>query len=317
LRIISTKKSRVKYGCAPRQKMESSFQSETIMKIKLFLAIMGAAALLWQVEAQAQSTNATPDELRTLVQQVQTKILAGKNTEADFTDELKSFDGLIAKDKAANQTDDAAQVLYMKAKLYQEIFMNTDKTKELYKELQTDYPDTKYGKRAGQTLASVDKEAEAQRAQAEAKKKQDEMFGNGKTFPDFSEKDLDGNPISVGALKGKVVMVDFWATWCGPCRGELPNVIATYKKHHGEGFDIIGVSLDEDRAKLTDFLKATDGMTWPQFFDGQGWQNELAVKYGVESIPFCVLVGADGKIVGKDLRGEALESAVTAALANK
>ena len=108
-----------------------------------------------------------------------------------------------------------------------------------------------------------------------------------------------------------------WATWCGPCRGELPNVIATYKKHHPEGFEIIGVSLDSDRDKLDAFLKQTDGMTWQQYFDGQGWGNKLAKKYGVDSIPFAVLVGPDGKIIGKSLRGQALEDAVTTALAKK
>ena len=152
--------------------------------------------------------------------------------------------------------------------------------------------------------------------QAEAKKLQ-AALGSGKEFPDFSEKDLQGNALSVGALKGKVVLVDFWATWCGPCRAELPNVIATYKKHHSEGFEIVGVSLDSDRTKLDDFLKKTDGMTWPQYFDGQGWSNKLASKYGVESIPFAVLVGKDGKIIGKELRGEALENAVATALAKK
>ena len=152
---------------------------------------------------------------------------------------------------------------------------------------------------------------------AEAEKKQDELLAVGKPFPDFSEKDLDGKPISVGALKGKVVMVDFWATWCGPCRGELPNVIATYQKHHADGFEIIGVSLDQDRDALDKFLKDTDGMTWPQYFDGKGWGNTVAQKYLVQSIPFAVLVGPDGKIIGTKLRGEALETAVAAALAKK
>lgn len=77
------------------------------------------------------------------------------------------------------------------------------------------------------------------------------------------------------------------------------------------------MSLDSDRDKLDVFLKQTDGMTWPQYFDGQGWQNKVAVKYGVDSIPFAVLVGPDGKVIGKELRGEELETAVSAALAKK
>ncbi len=89
------------------------------------------------------------------------------------------------------------------------------------------------------------------------------------------------------------------------------------KKHHNQGFEIIGVSLDSDRDTLDSFLKKQDGMTWPQYFDGQGWTNNLAVKYGVESIPFTVLVGADGKIIDKDLRGDDLENAVAKALTAK
>jgi thiol-disulfide isomerase/thioredoxin len=110
--------------------------------------------------------------------------------------------------------------------------------------------------------------------------------------------------------------VDFWATWCGPCRAELPNVISAYQKHHADGFEIIGVSLDSDREELTNFLKKQDGMTWPQFFDGQGWSNELATKYGVQAIPFAVLVGPDGKVIGRDLRGDDLEVAVAKAISH-
>lgn len=139
----------------------------------------------------------------------------------------------------------------------------------------------------------------------------------GSPFPDFAESDLDGNPISVANFRGKVVLLDFWATWCNPCRRELPNVIATYQKHHGEGFEVIGVSLDQDRGSLETFLRNTDGMTYPQYFDGKGWGNKLAVEYGVESIPFAVLIGPDGKIIGKELRGERLEAAVASALSNK
>ena len=109
------------------------------------------------------------------------------------------------------------------------------------------------------------------------------------------------------------MLIDFWATWCGPCRGELPHVIATYKKYHDQGFEIIGISLDQDQAKLTGFTKEMN-MTWQQYFDGQGWQNKLAVKYGIESIPATFLLDGNGKIIGRDLRGDELTQAVAKAL---
>jgi thiol-disulfide isomerase/thioredoxin len=113
-----------------------------------------------------------------------------------------------------------------------------------------------------------------------------------------------------------VVLLDFWATWCGPCVHELPNVIATYQKHHEKGFDIIGISLDEDEKKLQTFREEKK-MTWQQFFDGKGWSNKLAVKYGVQSIPATFLLDVEGKIIGSDLRGEDLEQAVEKALAQR
>jgi hypothetical protein len=97
----------------------------------------------------------------------------------------------------------------------------------------------------------------------------------------------------------------------------LPNVIATYQKHHAEGFEVIGISLDRSRNALEAFLGQHDGMTYPQYFDGKGWSNKLAVKYGVRSIPFAVLIGPDGRIIARELRGEALETAVVNALAAK
>lgn len=127
---------------------------------------------------------------------------------------------------------------------------------------------------------------------------------------------IDQQPTKLADLRGKVVLLDFWATWCGPCVGELPNVIKTYEKHHDGGFEIIGVSLDQDEQKLKNFTKEKN-MTWQQYFDGKGWQNKLAQKYGVQSIPATYLLDAEGKIIGRNLRGEALEEAVTKAMAKK
>jgi len=122
---------------------------------------------------------------------------------------------------------------------------------------------------------------------------------------------LQGKEIDLADMKGKVVLIDFWATWCGPCIAELPHVLTTYEKYHEQGFEIIGISLDkeEDKAKLEKFI-ANKNMPWPQHFDGKGWGNELAKKYGIGSIPATFLIGADGKIVATDLRGEALEKTV-------
>ena len=275
------------------------------MKIKSVLPLFAAVAL-FALPVLAQTTNnVLATELHALVQQVQTKLRTGKTTEADLAPELQKFDLLLAA-HAGEKTDELAQVRYMKAMLYAEVLKDTAKADEMLKQLKADFKGTKF----------VDRLEKQEAALGEAKKIQSAL-GTGLAFPDFSEKDLNGQPLSIGSLKGKVVLVDFWATWCGPCRAELPNVIATYKKHHGQGFEIIGISLDSDRDKLDAFLKQTDGMTWPQFFDGQGWSNKVAVKYGVQSIPFTLLVGPDGKIIGKDLRGEELENAVSAALTKK
>lgn len=125
---------------------------------------------------------------------------------------------------------------------------------------------------------------------------------------------FDDKPISLEKLKGKVVLIDFWATWCGPCIAELPNVIAAYEKFHDQGFEIVGISLDDDEQKLKDFL-AKNKMPWPQFFDGKGWQNEVGQAYGVQSIPATYLIGRDGKIAKVGLRGPALEREVAKQLA--
>jgi len=151
--------------------------------------------------------------------------------------------------------------------------------------------------------------------EAAAKKIQDSLVVGAK-FPDFSETDVDDKPLALTDHKGKVVLIDFWATWCPPCRAEIPNVVATYKKYHAEGFDIIGVSLDQDREKLLGYTSQNE-MTWPQFFDGQGWGKKPADKYGIESIPATYLLDGNGVIIAKDVRGEALEPAVAKALTGK
>lgn len=129
----------------------------------------------------------------------------------------------------------------------------------------------------------------------------------------FSFTDLSGNEVDLSKMQDKVILVDFWATWCGPCVAEMPKVIEVYNSYHKKGFDVIGISLDEDKGALEEFIKSNK-MPWPQYYDGKGWANDLAKQYGIGSIPATFLIGKDGKVVASNLRGEALEKAVADSL---
>ncbi len=132
----------------------------------------------------------------------------------------------------------------------------------------------------------------------------------------IAAKDLNSRPLSLAQYKGKVVLMDFWATWCGPCVGEMPNVIAAYKKYHAQGFDVVGISLDQDKGALTSFLKQNK-MPWRQVYDGKGWGSAVPRQYGVMAIPFGLLLNRDGTIAAVEVRGEALPAAIKMALAKK
>ena len=123
---------------------------------------------------------------------------------------------------------------------------------------------------------------------------------------DISFTSTTGEEVDLAKMKGKVVLVDFWATWCGPCIAEMPNVIAAYNKYHGKGFEIVGISLDQSKESLDAYV-SENKMAWPQYFDGKGWQSDIAGKFGISSIPATFLVGKDGKVVASNLRGDQLE----------
>jgi peroxiredoxin len=235
------------------------------------------------------------------------RVNRGLTNESDFQDLLKTCDTVIAQHDT-NENEIAAQVLLAKAQLYQKVFGNFSKAGDLVRQLKQDFPQTEPGRHADEILDALEKEEKAAKIRA--------ALAVGKTFPEFSEQDLSGKPLSLAQFKGKVLLVDFWATWCPPCVAELPNVRKIYEAHHNQGFEIIGVSLDQDRDKLEEFINKQN-LAWPQYFDGQGWTNKLAAKCAIDSIPATFLLDGSGKIIGADLRGNALEDAVREALKSK
>ena len=142
----------------------------------------------------------------------------------------------------------------------------------------------------------------------------------GNKAPEIMMPSPKGNVITLSSLKGKLVLIDFWASWCGPCRAENPTVVSAYNKYHeqkfknGNGFEILSVSLDQNELAWAKAIEK-DQLVWPYHVsDLQGWSNAAALRYGVNSIPTNVLVNGEGIIIAKNLRGEALEKAISSQL---
>jgi thiol-disulfide isomerase/thioredoxin len=156
----------------------------------------------------------------------------------------------------------------------------------------------------------TDKAPDEVRAQAAALSKKLDSLGKPL---DIKFTAIDGREVDLAALKGKVILIDFWATWCGPCVAEMPKVKAAYDKLHEKGFEIVGISFDEDKAALENFVKSKE-LKWPQYFDGLGWKNQFGQKYGISGIPAMWLVDKRGNLADLDGRTD-LEKKVESMLA--
>lgn len=132
-------------------------------------------------------------------------------------------------------------------------------------------------------------------------------FGQiGTVLPDFTQNDTNGKPFTLSSLRGKYVLVDFWASWCGPCRAENPNIVKAFNQFKTKNFTVLGVSLDQDKAKWLEAIKK-DGLAWNHVSDLKYWNNAVAAQFGIQSIPASFLIDPTGKIVARDLRGADLD----------
>ncbi len=142
--------------------------------------------------------------------------------------------------------------------------------------------------------------------------------GIGQFAMDFTQNDTSGVPVKLSSLKGRYLLIDFWASWCGPCRAENPNLVKVFNKYKGKNFHILGVSLDRPGQKER-WMKAIydDKLEWTQVSDLQFWNNEVAKQYGIRAIPQNLLLDPEGKIIAKNIRGEELENKVAEVIEGK
>ena len=182
--------------------------------------------------------------------------------------------------------------------LFGEFEPNITKIETLYKGLDKTIQDTKTGKSIVKNL------------------KQFKVVKEGRRAPEFSAPNPEGKTVSLKESLGKVTIVDFWASWCGPCRKESPNMVKLYAEYHDKGLNIIGVSLDDDATKWKEAI-ASDKLSWIQVSNLKKWKDPIAAEYGVQAIPSTFVLNQYGVVVAKDLSGEALKAKVAELLAVK
>lgn len=208
-----------------------------------------------------------------------------------YTNELKNYTLSFVE-----KTPDAFISILILNQMTQGSSIEPAKSQALFDKMPKEIKESKQGKELAELLAKVGKVAV------------------GKKAPDFSAPNPEGKIVSLKESLGKVTIIDFWASWCGPCRVENPNVVKLYNKFHEKGLNIIGVSLDKDGDKWKEAI-AKDGLTWAQISNLQFWQDPIAADYSVKAIPATFILDENGVIVARDLRGEELEAKVAELLA--
>jgi thiol-disulfide isomerase/thioredoxin len=243
-----------------------------------------------QVEFQKQMANGKMDSVRMEMMNAQAEEQFNgiyEKSAAVLIKKIEAFPGSIANFSAFN-------------------VINIEKNLPLYekvlKALQEKIPASSYTTQLANSISQY-------KQQFDLQNKQNQVLGNGAEMPDIKLKNPEGKEIALSSLRGKLVLVDFWASWCGPCRKENPNVVKLYNAYKSKGFEIYSVSLDDEEDKWIKAIQK-DGLAWIHVSDLGGWNSSVCSQFNISSIPFTILVSKDGKIIAKGLRGKDLEEKV-------
>lgn len=238
------------------------------------------------------------------------------------TEYNRQYDYLIGEYQKARGLEEGAEKeaimtmvdsLYEVAQQYQEDFMKLHTGSPVAAYILTRIQYGKDGNELDELLGMLDESLAATNAYKSLSKRVEALkkVAIGATAPDFTQNDVDGNPVKFSDIysANKLTLVDFWASWCGPCRQENPNVVAAFKKFSDKGFMVFGVSLDQSKERWLQAIE-DDGLTWQHVSDLQGWGNVVAKDYAVNSIPASFMVDANGTIVAANARGEDLHKKI-------